>query len=567
MRNPLYQQLGPWLFLVPLAACGMLAYAWPIAANADLFLNLRVGQLITETGRIGAERIGYATGGADEVQSWLAQLIMWLFYRLGGEAGLRALHLGLLAATYFFLFSYLLKKTGRPSWSAFVTLLAMGLSTKNPGLQPRVFGEFLFSFTVFWLLAEIKPLSQRQVGLALASIAAWANLHESVVLAIPLYLAHGFFVRYLHREKEVARLFLVPIGGLAALCLNPVGWRFFPRTHELFQAGKSSTFPEWATVVPWSWENPFPRAERLLISLDYRNLAVYLSIATAIWVWAKVKHRRRSDVGYSITVSFFCIAAAVMVAGNAFCLLFPLALFGTTVGNRRIPWVGLLDRFHLSRALTAGIFLAVAFWSFKFHQSDVAPDSLEHAARFLKEAGMVGKILAPVEWGGPLAFSLTSPSRLATDRRVWVHREYFNWENETRNYYGTVSLNDRLKKFSESDLLLVRTSVKATRQSLPEWRLVYENNECAIFLRANEANRPNFERVTAYYKTHRIPFRPDGGFDVDEAWATAPEWMAANIETVDWGEWPESHLVDTRTAQTEAYVKQRQLTSSIKREP
>jgi len=56
------------------------------------------------------------------------------------------------------------------------------------------------------------------------------------------------------------------------------------------------------------------------------------------------------------------------------------------------------------------------------------------------------------------------------------------------------------------------------------WVLVFRNLRSAVYLRDNERNRENLDRVAAYYRAEGVPFDPARGFDVEQAVRANPEW-------------------------------------------
>jgi hypothetical protein len=72
-------------------------------------------------------------------------------------------------------------------------------------------------------------------------------------------------------------------------------------------------------------------------------------------------------------------------------------------------------------------------------------------------------------------------------------------------------------------------------ENTPGWLLVFRCIDGAVYLRANERNRANLERVAAYYARENIPFDPQRGFDVAAAIGASPSWAAAHgILPADW---------------------------------
>jgi hypothetical protein len=61
-------------------------------------------------------------------------------------------------------------------------------------------------------------------------------------------------------------------------------------------------------------------------------------------------------------------------------------------------------------------------------------------------------------------------------------------------------------------------------EDTPGWVPIFRNLECAIYLRANERNRENLDRVARYFGEQHVPFDRERGFEVDAVLRDAPEW-------------------------------------------
>ena len=68
------------------------------------------------------------------------------------------------------------------------------------------------------------------------------------------------------------------------------------------------------------------------------------------------------------------------------------------------------------------------------------------------------------------------------------------------------------------------------------WVVIFRNLDSAIYLRQNERNRANLERVLDYYRDAGVPFDPDRGFDPRRVIENAPRWAVDHgIVPVDYG--------------------------------
>ncbi len=67
-------------------------------------------------------------------------------------------------------------------------------------------------------------------------------------------------------------------------------------------------------------------------------------------------------------------------------------------------------------------------------------------------------------------------------------------------------------------------STTAHLEDTPGWIPVFRNIRSAVYLRANERNRSNLERVALRYAREGVPFDPERGFDADRVLREARAW-------------------------------------------
>jgi hypothetical protein len=74
-------------------------------------------------------------------------------------------------------------------------------------------------------------------------------------------------------------------------------------------------------------------------------------------------------------------------------------------------------------------------------------------------------------------------------------------------------------------------------EATPGWLPVFRCVDGAVYLRQDDRNRANLERVAAYYARERVPFDARRGFDVAAVVRESPSWASAHgILPADWRE-------------------------------
>ena len=217
------------------------ALAWPIVPS-DFWWQLAYGRWIVEQGSIPlVDHFSYTRAGqAYFDQPWLAQILMYWIYRIGGATlslvGLAAL----LGVTYAMLLRLCIRVSGSVRLSAGLMLLSLPVAMTNWSMRSQVFALPLFVayLAVLW---DWRDGSRNRLWLLPLLMVAWVNLHGSFVLGgvlIALVFA-GELVgmlsgrrnrdtsqAHLSRSASLARLKPLVFWGAAtaaAMLLNPRG--------------------------------------------------------------------------------------------------------------------------------------------------------------------------------------------------------------------------------------------------------------------------------------------------------------------------------------------------------
>lgn len=212
----------------------LLALTKPVGA-VDLALYLRMGAWIAEHRALPPTGLWSLAGASVPLQdvTWLAQVVLWGAWRLGGEPALPGILAVLVAITLATVAARAHRHAG-PRWEAPATLLAALLLVGNLGVRPHAFSLPLFGIAA-WILDC--RLHARWAPAALLGLAAlWANLHGAFPVAWILPAA-GWLQASLPARLSLpgdrlapapapgeARRWLVAGAALVAGCLlNPYG--------------------------------------------------------------------------------------------------------------------------------------------------------------------------------------------------------------------------------------------------------------------------------------------------------------------------------------------------------
>ncbi len=263
------------------ALLGLMAAArlWvvPQYFRADTWLALTAGRDVWNSGIPHHESLTALAGGTQWVdQQWLAHLLTYALYRLGGFGLIGAFSVVLAAA------SFAAVTVAARLWGARArTLLALMPVTAFPffaqSWQPRtqMFAYPLFA-AVFLLLARNARHRTERVWLVLPLLVLWANLHGSAALGAALISLHGLVLLWEGRGQRLRRL-AIALTALPPLLLllTPYGIdtaRYYGDT--LLNGAFKQLATEWQPV----WHDP----------VEILPYAALLSMS--VWTWLRARH-------------------------------------------------------------------------------------------------------------------------------------------------------------------------------------------------------------------------------------------------------------------------------------
>ena len=200
--------------LIFLAVFVKVAFSLPLLSDGDTWWHLAAGEWITNEMRVPAVDIfSHSRPGAPwHAHEWLAEVLIWNAYDLGGWRGLIALAATLAAGSAALLCHYLTR--WMPSVAAIIVTMFVGLCMVQVAwVRPHLFAlPLLLGWTICLLVAREKG---RAPPLPLAAVMiVWANLHGSFLLGLALI---GPFALEALLEAEDRRKALFGWGAFALL--------------------------------------------------------------------------------------------------------------------------------------------------------------------------------------------------------------------------------------------------------------------------------------------------------------------------------------------------------------
>jgi hypothetical protein len=199
--------------------------------DPDLWWHLANGRLMLSTGSIPhADVYSFSAAGQPWVMhEWLADLVMYLLFRLGGLPWLVAIFAGVVTAAALCLF-LLLRRSGLPATAAAALTLVGALAGSTAwGARPQLLNVLFCGLLVLGLI-EYRAGRLHAVLLP-PFIWLWANLHSAFVVGIiisGLFLCGEAFDAWRSRDGAMPRPRLIALAwaiaaGSVLAVVNPFG--------------------------------------------------------------------------------------------------------------------------------------------------------------------------------------------------------------------------------------------------------------------------------------------------------------------------------------------------------
>ncbi|MCG8591207.1 MAG: hypothetical protein MJE66_18095 [Proteobacteria bacterium] len=539
----------------------------------DFWFHLAMGEAFASAGPwLGADPLLHTAHPTDPVpHEWLFDALLSVLESGVGLGGLRVVHAGI-AALAFWLAWVVLRgaRLGRSTAAAALAVFAVLVWWRIFQLRPEL--VTIPATLAFYAaaLAPDRPIGTRRWLAVGALVALWANAHSAFLLA-PLLLTAAWIghalVWALARGPMAAPELAARHGravaglttGLAVVWLgsglNPRGFAQHTTYWSLTEGAVMPALDDWLPLSLLHWVDFGAAMGPLEWALAHAVLAAFLGTAT----WAGIEFLRRRDaaslerlqlplLGVALASSIAMVVAVRFLWLGLFPLLFALSwapvraradALGGRIAAVVVAWALVLafataGRYAAFAVLDPRAYTALHFSASKYQPSGVA---------FLQRCGVRGRLFNAYHQGGFAAYWLAPDLRTFIDGRneaypPSVYRDFQQITARASTPEGgdwLDVLEDRgVDLFFGSGLPLgsdpagVRVSTTRHMDGVPGWTLVFRSVDVALYLRANERNRANLERVAACYQRDGVPFDPAVGFSPARVAEEALSWGVEN---------------------------------------
>jgi hypothetical protein len=495
MRSSLWKQLVSFpamlvsiLFVSPFFASLDVQQGGPVMRDPDLWWHLRNAQILLTTHHfIRQDLYSFTTFRQPWINpEWLAEIPYYLAFHTFAERGvflLMILAVDLIVVGVLLL-CYIRSGSISASWLA--TWVAVLLAAINIGPRTILFGWLCFLAET--LILEAYRRGRDRLWLLVPLFALWINLHGTWLIGygfLVLYLTSGLVegswgsiesVRWTPRQWR--KLIAVGIASIAALFLNPYGWRLvlYPLDLIFRQQLNVAVVDEWRSVDFQSY---------------YGTLVFLIAAGIIVFTLARRRSWPLSDVLFALLAFYAALTHKrfLFLAGIVVCPMLSIEL-GSHVFS---PYDPRKDKRWLNVVIMAAFyFFAIRHIpsSAKLHaaESQYFPTA---ALPNLNSRCVDQRMFNRYEWGGYLIWNAREISVFLDSRT-----DIFEYHGVLLDYLKATSLNDSLAildRYRIGCVLLNPASelVYLLRHS-SGWKVEHEDAVAVLMVRApgDEVNQP-----------------------------------------------------------------------------
>ncbi len=472
--------------LLPFVCLIVVTFGTPLRL-LDFWWHLKMGKVIVETGSLPQTDIFSFTSSGEPflLQSWLAEIIFYSLYLLGGLRLIVAGNAVLLALALLSVYSLCFRELRGPRVCALGSVILIAPLVIFSNVRPQVFSILLFALS-YQLLSEFRWRDRDRLWLLPVLMVAWVNLHGEFVLGLGLigiFWLDALIATIRGVEPMSARwlrkLTLIGAAAAVATLVNPAGFRLYGAVLIVLSDPPSQQFvSEWQAPQILDWTG---------------LLAFYLPFAATTLVL--VVNRRAGAVDLVLYLVFSSFGFSALRNAIWFAIVFPpliarqlgsFSRFSRSQVDRGATAAG-HPRFNLVfLVLMVGVVIGASPWVYPRLKERTLwePSTPARAVDFIESASLRGNFFHPQIFGDFFLWRLWPQHRSFIDGRVHLFAYDF-----ALDYFAVLRDSDweeRLEPYRVRYLFLSRSDPGDERLyeraiASQNWNLLYVDDVAAVF--------------------------------------------------------------------------------------
>ncbi len=454
-----------------------------VLGDPDIWWHMRNAQVLLQTHHfIHKDLYSFTTGGLPWINpEWLAEIPYYLGYRLMGTTGL---FLVLIAAVEFIiigvlLLSYLRSGSGKAAYVA--TWGAVLLAAVNVGPRTILFGWICFLLEL--LILESFRRGRDRLWLLIPVFCLWINLHGSWMIGLVFFglfgaagLVGGSWGAIEARRwtpAQARKLVLITAGVVAALFVNPYGWRlvFYPFDMAFQQKLNISSVEEWRSV-----------------NFHLTNGKIMLAVMVCLALVTLLRRRvwPLQDVLFALLALYSALTYVrfLFLAGLVLCPLLAIDLADVFPRSRLARTRPVLNAIFMAVLLGDAI---VRIPSTAMLQEGIRKNLPVEAMSAVSALPPQSRIFNFYAWGGYMIWNARNHPVFVDSRTdIFEHHGIFGDYMQAIDLTNTL---DILDKYHIDYVLFPREDAVAyLLEHTPGWRMRYQDGTAALFERTSAAS-------------------------------------------------------------------------------
>lgn len=233
----------------------------PDMNDPDIWWHVRNAQYLVQHHQfVRQDMYSFTVAGRSWVDTeWLSEVSYYSAYATRGLVGIRSLEFAVLCTTFLLLLYLCYRETRNFKASALACYCAIFLATVSFGPRTILFG-YLYLVLLLIVLERFRRTGDAPLWTLPLLFCLWANTHGSWSLGLIVFFlfgASGLFSRSRSRVEamrwtrpQIKKLALTGVASIAALFVNPYGWRlvYYPFDLAFKQKLNITHVQEWAAV-------------------------------------------------------------------------------------------------------------------------------------------------------------------------------------------------------------------------------------------------------------------------------------------------------------------------------
>jgi hypothetical protein len=428
------------------------------------------------------------------VHEWLADVIFFTIYQVGGNIGLLFFKASIALITVYLILALCRLQTPNPWCAALPTLFVIPILSPGYLTRPQIF-TYLFTALYFYTLYRFTEKGKNLLFLLPLVMVIWANVHGGFLVGLGMIaiftISAVFPFLYGHRTGREALGPLLLWGGLSALStlLTPYGTKLWEFIVHSVSAPRPIT--EWFPIPLWDTSFLYVKLMVVVLGLTFfilprQTWRMWEMMLVGCAVYFAFRHQRHTPL-------LAILGAPILAKG--------LESLRTALSSKMKNATGSPEFHFILKSAVVGmaVFHLLTTGSTHLHahgQLVVTADFPVAAVAFVKRNHIQGNLIVPFDWGSYALWHLFPQCRVSIDGRYDTAYPAEVIQDNWQFTWGGPQWRNLIENYpSEIALLMRRHGTHLRLFQDPEWQYIYSDPIALIFVRKVSTQKVVLEKL------------------------------------------------------------------------